>query len=106
MTEAHSPRLMKATFDIRAEIHLYRTDEGGRKDPTTSDHFGCPAEIAGEFFDCRLLLDETGSLAPGSTTVIPIKFLRPDFALPLLKVGSQFKLWEGRYIGTARVLEM
>jgi hypothetical protein len=98
---------MRTTFDIRAEVHLFPTGGGGRKGTTPPRRFGCPAEIEGEFFDCWLLLDEVGSLSPGSTTVVPIKFLRPDFVLPLLKVGSQFKLMEGhRNIATAKVLEI
>ena len=104
--DAVHSNVMKSSNYIRAEVHLFGTDEGGRNGPTPPCQFGCLAEIEGEFFDCRLQLEDIGSLAPGTTAAVPIRFLRSDLVLPLLKVGAQFKLWEGRYVGTATVLEV
>ncbi len=93
-----------ADGDILAEVRLFPSREGGRHGPTQPDHFGCPADIGGVFFDCRLLLDEHGPLAPGATAVVPITFLNPEAVIPQLKVGDEFRLWELRYIGTAKVI--
>ena len=97
---------MRPKPDIIAEVHLFNTADGGRQGPTPHTHFGCVAEIAGEFWDCRLLLEEVGRLAPGVTAEVPIKFLLSNVVLPMLRVGSQFRLWEGRYIGSAKVLSV
>ena len=60
----------------------------------------------GELFDCRLILGESERLAPGDTAVVPIMFLSPGIVLQMLKVGDEFRLWELRYIGTAKVLAL
>jgi hypothetical protein len=90
--------------DILAEIELLPTEKGGRRGPTSCDKFGCPVGIAGEFFDMRIDLSSIGSLSPGQMARVPMAFLRPDFLLPLLHVGSEFTLWEMRTIGYGRVI--
>ncbi len=98
--------LVSFKADILAEDHLLPTESGGRRGPTLADKFGCPVGIGSEFFDMRIDLSSTGSLSPGQTARVPMAFLRPDFVLPLLHVGSEFTLWEGRTIGHGRVIEM
>jgi hypothetical protein len=62
--------------DIIARVTLYPTTSGGRETPIPAVRFGCPLFIAGEGFDCRLLLDQTGvALSPGASAEVPIKFL-------------------------------
>ena len=97
---------MSFKADILAEVHLLPTQNGGRSRPTPADKFGCPVGIGSEFFDMRIDLSSTGSLSPGQTARLPMAFLRPDFVLPLLHVGSEFTLWEARTIGHGRVIEM
>ena len=94
---------MQVKPDIVAEVHLLTTENGGRQGPTPSTYWGCLAKIEGEYWDCSVLLDEVGSLAPGTTTVVPIKFVSP---VPGLKIGNQFRLWEGSFVGTARILSV
>jgi len=98
--------MMKREGDIMVEVHLFTTENGGRNGPTPTKFFGCPAEIQGELFDCRLILGESARLAPGDTAVVPIMFLSPGIVLQMLKVGDEFRLWELRYIGTAKVLAL
>ena len=98
--------MMKREADIIAEVHLFTTENGGRNGPTPTKLFGCPAEIQGSFFDCHLILGEFECLAPGDTAALPIKFLSPEIVLQMLKVGDEFRLWELRYIGTAKVLAL
>ena len=97
---------MRREGHIIAEVHLFSTESGGRSSRTPSKFFGCPAEIQGELFDCRLILGESACLAPGDTATLPIRFLSPDTVLSKLKVGDEIRLWESRYIGTAKVLAL
>lgn len=92
--------------DIIATVRLYPTDAGGRKGPTPAEMFGCPFEFEGEKFDCRLLLKEVGSLAPGTTARVPVAFLCPELIKSRLKVGSRFTLWEMGTIGEGVVVKL
>jgi hypothetical protein len=95
---------MKA--DAIVEVELLATEDGGRNGPTPSDKFGCPLEIGSKFYDCRFDLTASGPLRPGCSSVVPVAFLFPEDAIPLLFEGATFKLWEGRTIGTGRVISM
>jgi hypothetical protein len=95
---------MKA--DAIVEVELLATANGGRNGPTPSDKFGCPLEIESKFYDCRFDLTESGPLRPGYSTVVPVAFLFPDDVIPLLSQGTRFNLWEGRTIGTGRVISI
>lgn len=85
--------------DIIASVHLYPTENGGRKGPTPRRIFRCPLEFEGEKFDCGLHLEAVGALAPGASATVPITLLAPTIIKPRLKVGSRFALWEMRTIG-------
>jgi hypothetical protein len=90
--------------DIIAEIQLLpSTGARGGKGPVS--WFGCPIEVDGEYFDCRISLAE-GPLQPGETTTRPIAFLFPQLVLPILSVGSIFSLWEAGTIGHGKVIEI
>jgi hypothetical protein len=102
-TTAWKVRHMQQTPDLIAKIYLFPTSEGGRQGPTPSEKFGCLLEFNGEFFDCRLLLEETGALWPGQEAVISIKFLNPDLAKHQLKLGDSFYLYEGKRIAEGEV---
>jgi hypothetical protein len=91
--------------DIFAEITLFPCTAGGRKGSTPSDCFGCPADIDGHYYDVRFDLSEVGSMLPGQTTIVPAKFLNPQIKKSLA-IGMEFTLWEGKDIGTGRVVEI
>lgn len=86
-----------------AKVYFFSTSEGGRQVPTPSEIFGCLLEFNGDFFDCRLLLGETGALLPGQEAVIPIKFLNPDMVKLQLKPKDSFYLFEGKRIAEGEV---
>ena len=92
--------------DITVSLRFYTTAEGGRKGPFSPEKFGCPFEFQGELFDCRLLLEETSSLAPGAKVTVPVIFLRPDLIKARLQVGSRFTLWEMGTIAEGVVQEI
>jgi hypothetical protein len=80
--------------DILATVYFYPSDEGGRQTPTPSDKLNCIFDLGGEYFDCRLLLNETGPLLPGQEALVPIKFFYPDLVKPKIKLGDNFHLRE------------
>lgn len=93
--------------DILATVRLLSTREGGRHSPTPTNFLGCLFEIAGEYFDCRLLLESVGSLLPGDQVQIPIKFLSPQLFKDQLQIGQEFNLCEGqRKIGEGKIEEI
>ena len=89
--------------DLVASLQLYSESDGGRKGATPLDHLGCIFEYEGEDFECRLLLEDVGPIAPGGRATIPIKFLRPELIKQRLQVGSRFRLREARTIGEGTV---
>lgn len=93
-------------YDILARVLLYPSDAGGRKNPITARFWGCPMQIGNSetYNDCRLLLDKIGPLNPGDEVVVPIIFLCPELALPHLRVGDHFKLWEAGFKAKGEVL--
>jgi hypothetical protein len=91
--------------DITATVTFFTAEQGGRRVPTAaSGRYGCPAIIDGEYCDVFFNLAETGPIAPGQTITAGLRFLSPEFALPRLSVGKDFSIWEGKVIGTCRVL--
>jgi hypothetical protein len=89
--------------DIIAHLRLYSVQEGGRKSITPPEIFRCVFEFEGQAFDCALLLNEVGPLAPGQEYTVPIAFLFPNYVKHQLATGSRFRLWEGRYVGEGEV---
>jgi hypothetical protein len=85
--------------DVIAKIQLYSEAQGGRRSATPLDHLGCQFDYEGEYFDCRLLLQDVGPIAPGESATVPIKFLRPELVKSRLQVGSRFNLREIKIIG-------
>jgi hypothetical protein len=86
---------------------MYPTDAGGKAVTIPPVQFRCPLLINGELFDCRLLLNQTGtSLSPGRTADVPIKFLYLDLVRNLLMPGAKFALWDMQNFADGTVLEV
>lgn len=94
---------LTAQGDVLADIHLFAAKEGGRYSATPPQFLACLFEFAGQSCDCRLLLEEVGSLQPGATVRIPIRFLHPALVKPMVNVGDVFGLRENRRIGEGRI---
>jgi hypothetical protein len=92
--------------DILARVTFFRTEEGGRKGPTSSTHFGYPFVMDDQMNDCRFFLEGIGSISPGQTVDVPIAFLFPKLVVDRLKVGRKFKLWEMGIIAEGEILEV
>jgi len=92
--------------DIVAQVRFYANEEGGRKEPTGKDFFGCPLLINNQYYDCRLLLFEIGAVYSGQTVIVPIKFLDSQTVLQFIKVGDEFWLWDRRIFAEGKVIEL
>jgi hypothetical protein len=92
--------------DVVVEVTLKTTDEGGRKGPTLTNHFGCPVKYGDKYFDLFFDLTRTGSMVPGGTVRVPAQFMCPELVKKDLSVGSKLVLHEGREIGHAMVVEI
>jgi hypothetical protein len=60
----------------------------------------------GEYFEMLMDLSSIGSLSPGSTARVPIRFSHPEYINPLIAVGTEFSLNEVGKIGGGKVLEV
>lgn len=96
---------MSLSPDIVADVRFYSTAEGGRQQVTPATMFACILVISGENFDCRLLLEGIGPVAPGQTVRVPIKFLSPHLLKHRLTKGTHFHLRELRTIAEGVVSE-
>jgi hypothetical protein len=77
------------------------------KGPTPSGFFSCIFVINDKNHDCRLLLEEVGSILPGNfKKSVPIKFLCPELVLPKLQNGAKFYLRDGKIVAEGKVNEM
>lgn len=100
---------MKFVPHILAEVRLLPTEAGGLKGPTPPDVFVCQIGGGGESFEMLMDLSSIGSLSPGSTARVPIRFSRPEYINPLIQVGTEFALREigaSGKIGGGKVLEV
>jgi hypothetical protein len=100
---------MKA--DIYIKVRFKTSDEGGRKTsvrrktPSGPDFYGCPIEIDGKAYDCRLLIGDN-EIELGKYYEIPVKFLDKDLALPNLAVGKSITLLEGKEVANGQVIKI
>jgi hypothetical protein len=90
--------------EIILEVSFKTPEEGGRKNPVVGPQYGCPILIDGEYFDCRMLLDTT-QLILGKIYRLPVQFLSPHLVLPKLSIGKVVGLWEGKIIGSGKVIQ-
>ena len=92
--------------DFRAWIKFFPSSEGGRKGATPGTFFGCPLLFGDSLHDCRMLLGETGPIAPGDEKEVPIKMLNIDSVREFLREGVEFKVWDGRIVGTGKITKL
>lgn len=93
--------------DVIADIYFYETEKNGRKEPTCASQFGCIFIIDNKKYECRLLLNEIGSIYPGENKKnIPIKFLSFKSVFENLKIGEKFYLWDMRNIAEGTIREI
>lgn len=92
--------------DVIAYVRFLTPDEGGWSFPMPSTFLGCFFFVNNEYFSCRLYLSEVGPLSLGDSAEVPIKFLYPDYVMPLLSEGTHFKLRTLQTIAVGHVLRV
>jgi hypothetical protein len=99
--------MSKPVADIVAEIRLHPTEVNGRLSSICSGEYRCVLGIDSQHFSARWIVPVGEELAPGGRpSTFGIQFLVPEAALPHFKVGAAFTVWEGKEIGSGRVLSV
>jgi hypothetical protein len=92
------------------EVRFKTTEEGGRRSAiyATPDKnfYSCPMGLDGEFFDCRVYLEDQVKLEPGGTYRLQVRFLNPALVLPRLRPGKPITLREGKIVAEGTVLQV
>lgn len=94
-------------IDVMANVHLLRTDEGGRKSFIFSGYrphirFGDDVYVDG-----AITFADREKLFPGDTYKVKITFPKPGFVKEYLKVGTTFDMHEGsQKIGKGEILSL
>lgn len=89
-----------------ADVLMYETANGGRESEALPG-WACPVMVSKVeplvgFDALPLLRDEP--LRPGEKRRLGFVFLSPDEALPVMRQAARFYLWEGRFVGEAKVV--
>ena len=92
--------------DIVARVHFLDSSQGGKKLSIIGEYFSCPLEFGGEYYDCRLYLENIKIINPGDHVVVPIAFLFPTIVMPKLTAGMEFTLWEAKTIAYGTIIEV
>ena len=107
-SRTYPPRLDRWEPDAIIRVTFKTPEEGGRQADiplAEMPWFGCVLKVAGGNFDFRVTVhDQTYRL--GETYDVPIKFLWPEGAVPMLFPGAAVTLWAGKDIAAGSVLEV
>lgn len=96
--ELRSAAVRTATPSPQAiiEVRFRTAEEGGRQSviyaTPDKNFYSCPMGLDGEYFDCRVYLEDEAKLEPGGTYQLPVRFLNPLLVLPRLLPGKEIKL--------------
>jgi hypothetical protein len=97
-------RLALGLPDLTADLYLYPTDAGGRKSAIALG-WGCPCskdKALVEGWDCYPLLHS--EMMPGERRTLGFVFLSGAEATSALIANDRFYLWEGSFIGEAKII--
>ncbi|WP_157667466.1 hypothetical protein [Comamonas serinivorans] len=90
--------------DLEVELHLLPTESGGRAEAPLQGYrvphdFGLPGEMNDGLYEF------TGEPpAPGASQRAFVWLLAPDRNYGRFEPGFEFSIWEGRNIGTGRII--
>ncbi len=106
MTLADRAKILEGrTPDIVADVMLYATDDGGRRQPILPG-YGCVCVASKSEpprgYDALFLLGNN-SLLPGQRRKLGMVFLTPEGA-DAMRAAGNFYLWEAGFIGEATVI--
>ena len=92
--------------EIRADITLLTTQEGGLHEPIYREKIGCILTYKGEDFSCVLFLPSGTKVFPGDTARLQIQLLHPEVILHEMKPGDEIFLRDYRVFGRGEVVEI
>lgn len=92
--------------EIRAQITLKLTENGGRQSPIAREFYPCRVLIGESFHDARIYWEKIDLLSPGDEKEVTVKFLDPEIVLPKLQIGDTFSIWELQKVGQLKILEI
>jgi hypothetical protein len=99
-------RLRTLAPQLVADVRLYSTEEGGRR-TAAPPGWGCPCTLSRDEplvgYDAWPILGND-AIGPGEERRLGFVFLSPEGLESARRAGAFF-LWEGRFIGEARVVE-
>jgi hypothetical protein len=91
--------------DLRIELSLAPTDQGGRKTPLLPGEFRTVLAQSNKYHSARIVVPF--AMAPGGPPVeCEVAFLDPGYALQHFPKGATFEFWEGGVKGHGRVIEV
>ena len=91
---------------IRAIVHLVGgTDaEHFAKSPLSS--FPTLITVGEESFSSQALVGKDIEIKPGAELEVEFQFLFPEETIKRLVVGAEFSIWEQKFVGKGRVIEI
>lgn len=92
--------------DLEVELYLFPTEKGGRQNPLWQGcrlphDFGLPDEMNDGMYE---FLDAPPH--PGSNQKAYVWLLAPERNQGRVSQGSEFRVWDGRFIGQGRVMHV
>ena len=94
------------TPEIIVEIKLCPSEAGERKGAILQGEYRGVLGVGSENFSVRFFVPFEDDFSPNQTRRFGVQFLVPEAALPHFSAGTEFSVWEGRVIGSGRVLEV
>lgn len=91
--------------DAIIRVRFLTTAEGGRQTDLIGEEYSCPMFIDNQAFDCRIAL-MGNRVVLGQTYDLPVRFLDRAAALPLLSCGKSVRLWEGKHVANAEIVQL
>jgi hypothetical protein len=99
--------MSEPTPHIVVELRLHPSEPSGRLSSICSGEYRGVLGIGSEHFSARWVVPVGEELVPGGRAgTFGVQFLFPEAALPYFKVGAAFTVWEGKEIGSGRVLSV
>jgi hypothetical protein len=92
--------------EIVVELSLASPENGGRLSSMVTGEYRGVLGVDDKHFSVRWFVPVAGLDPGGSSGTLGVQFLNPEAALPHFPVGAKFSVWEGRVIGSGRVLEV
>ena len=93
-------------FHIKALVKLVDSNSANYFAKSPTDSFPTILTVDKESFSSQVLLGEGTQTKPDSELEVEFKFLVPEEAVKRMTLGTEFSIWEQKYVGNGRVIEI